>query len=219
MSPADIILVLVAYLFGAFPFSQLVARWRTGLNLREVGEGNVGSRNVWHVAGPQWGLAAFALDMLKGLAAVELAQVASAPAVVVLLCGVAAMLGHQFPLFLRGRGGKGLATGAGALLAVTPLSVLGGLALLGLVYLITRNFNPSVTLGVIAMILLPLALREPFWVAGYTLVLALLAGLKKMLDRPHEQKVWARDPWEGPARPGFTDEGGDQAPQPDERAR
>jgi glycerol-3-phosphate acyltransferase PlsY len=219
MSPADVILVLVAYLLGALPFSQLIARWRTGLDLREVGEGNVGSRNVWHVAGPQWGVAAFALDVFKGLAAVEVGRVAGAADVVVLLCGVAAMLGHQFPIFLLGRGGKGLATGAGALLAVTPLSVLGGLAVLGLVYLITHNFNPSVTLGIIAMILLPLALREPLWVAGYTLTLALLAGLKKLLDRPHEQKVWAREPWKGTALPGFMDEAGDKTPPPEDHAR
>jgi glycerol-3-phosphate acyltransferase PlsY len=219
MKLADIFLVVFAYLLGALPFSQLITQWRTGLNLHEVGEGNVGSRNVWHVAGPQWGVAAFALDALKGLIPVELAQGASAPAPVLLLCGVAAVLGHQFPIFLRGRGGKGLSTAAGALLALTPLSVLGGLVVLGLVYLITRNFNPSLALGIIAMVLLPLALREPLWMAGYTVALALLAGLKKVLDRPHEQEVWARDPWQGTARPGFTDDGGDWAPQSDERGR
>jgi glycerol-3-phosphate acyltransferase PlsY len=120
---------------------------------------------------------------------------------------------------LRGHGGKGLATGAGALLAVTPLSDVGGLAVLGLVYLITRNFNPSVTVGIIAMILLPLALQEPLWMVGYTLALALLAGLKKLLDRPHEQKVWAQDPWQGTARPGYTDESHDQPPSPDDRGK
>jgi glycerol-3-phosphate acyltransferase PlsY len=218
MNPA-VVVVPLAYLLGAVPFSQLLASWRTGQNLREVGEGNVGSRNVWHVAGPLWGLAAFGLDTLKGLGAIELARAASAPDVVALLCGVAAVLGHQFPVFLRGNGGKGLATGLGALLAVTPLSCLGGLVVLGLVYLITRNFNPSVTLGIIAMIVLPLLLREPLWVPGYTLALALLAGLKKLLDRPHEQKVWAQQPWEGTARPGYTEKGGDEPPALDDHAR
>jgi acyl phosphate:glycerol-3-phosphate acyltransferase len=215
MSPTAIILVLFAYLLGSIPFSQLITSWRTGLNLREVGEGNVGSRNVWHVAGPQWGLAAFGLDTFKGLCAIEVARAARTPEVVALLCGVAALVGHQFPIFLRGRGGKGLATALGALLAVTPLSALGGLAVLGLVYLVTRDFNPSVALGVVAMIVLPVALREPLWVAGYVLALALLAGLKKQLDRPHEQEVWARRRWEGTARPGFTEERGDEAPAPD----
>src|SRR5215469_6029531 len=126
MNPGDIILVLVAYLLGSIPFSQLITSWRTGVNLREVGEGNVGSRNVWHVAGPAWGLAAFGLDTCKGLGAVELARAARVPEVVALLCGVVALLGHQFSIFLQGHGGKGLATGLGALLAVNPLSGLGG---------------------------------------------------------------------------------------------
>src|SRR5215467_14005175 len=92
MNPTVIILVVFAYLLGSIPFSQLITSWRTGLNLREVGEGNVGSRNVWHVAGPEWGLAAFGLDACKGLGALELARAARAPGAVVLLCGVAALL-------------------------------------------------------------------------------------------------------------------------------
>jgi glycerol-3-phosphate acyltransferase PlsY len=219
MNPTVIILVVFAYLLGSIPFSQILASWRTGLNLHEVGEGNVGSRNVWHVAGPEWGLVAFGLDACKGLGALELARAARAPEAVVLLCGVAALLGHQFPIFLRSHGGKGLATALGVLLVVTPLTSVGGLAVLGLAYLLTRDFNPSVALGVIAMILLPIVLREPLWVAGYALALALLAGLKKVLDRAHEQEVWARRPWQGSARPGFTDDGSDEAPAPDGQAR
>lgn len=218
MNPIVIILVVFAYVLGSIPFSQLIASWRTGLNLREVGEGNVGSRNVWHVAGPEWGLVAFGLDTCKGLGALELARAARAPEAVALLCGVAALLGHQFPIFLRSHGGKGLATALGAMVVVSPLTSLGGLAVLGLAYLLTRDFNPSVALGVIAMILLPVVLREPLWIAGYALVLALLAGLKKVLDRAHEQEVWARRPWQGTARPGFTDDGGDEAPAPDGQA-
>jgi len=212
------ILLLFAYLLGSIPFSQLITSWRMGLNLREVGEGNVGSRNVWHVVGPEWGLAAFALDAFKGIGALEVARAARAPEAVALLCGVAALLGHQFPIFLRSHGGKGLATALGALLVVTPFSSVGGLAVLGLVYLFTRDFNPSVAVGIIAMIVLPLLLREPLWVAGYVLALALLAALKKLLDRAHEQEVWARRPWAGTARPGFTEDGVDKAPAPDGQA-
>src|SRR5258708_37884707 len=144
------ILVLFAYVLGSIPLSQLITSWRTGLNLREVGEGSVGSRNVWHVIGPEWGLVAFALDAFKGIGALEVARAARAPEVVALLCGVAALLGHQFPIFLRSHGGKGLAPGLGALLVVTPLSSVGGLAVLGLVYLLTRGFNPRVAGGLLA---------------------------------------------------------------------
>src|SRR5258707_7797587 len=130
------ILVLFAYLLGSLPFSQLITAWRTGLNLREVGEGSVGSRNVWHVVGPEWGLAAFALDACKGLGALEVARAARVPEAVALLCGVAALLGHQYPIFLRRHGGKGLAAALGAPLGGTPLSSVGGPAVGGIGYLL-----------------------------------------------------------------------------------
>jgi glycerol-3-phosphate acyltransferase PlsY len=59
-------LVLAAYLLGSIPFSHLITTWRTGLVIREFGEGHVGSRNVWHVVGPRWGVLTFVLDTLKG---------------------------------------------------------------------------------------------------------------------------------------------------------
>src|SRR5215472_19333646 len=128
MSPTVIILVVFAYLLGSIPFSQILASWRTGLNLHEVGEGNVGSRNVWHVAGPSWGLLAALLDCLKGYAVYTLSG-AFVPQPGMLLAGIAVLLGHQFPIFLRGRGGKGLATALGVLLALSPVSSLCALLL------------------------------------------------------------------------------------------
>src|SRR5579872_2282158 len=101
-----VVLILFGYLLGSVPFSQLIAHARADVNLREVGEGNVGSRNVWHVVGPAWGVLAFLLDGLKGLLAYDAAVAAGLPLAGVLLVGVAVLLGHQFPIFLRGRGGK-----------------------------------------------------------------------------------------------------------------
>jgi glycerol-3-phosphate acyltransferase PlsY len=195
-------MMLCAYLVGSIPFSQLITHWRAGLNLREVGEGNVGSRNVWHVVGPRWGVLAAFLDGLKGYVVCRVAS-ALLPPVGVLLAGIAVLLGHQFPVFLRGRGGKGLATSLGVLLALSPFSSLGGLAVLGLGYLIFRDFNPSLVLAIIAMIVLPVVFHQPVWISAYALCLALLAALKKRLDLSHEEHVWNSDPWQGAARPGW----------------
>jgi glycerol-3-phosphate acyltransferase PlsY len=216
MTASIVVLVLFAYLLGSIPFSQIITSWRSGLNLREVGEGNVGSRNVWHVVGPGWGLLAAGLDTAKGLLAYEAGIAAHVPLVGVLLGGVAVLLGHQFPLFLRGRGGKGLATALGVLLGLTPLSTLSSLSVLGLAYLAFRNFNPALIAGTIAIIVLPvLFFRQPLWVSAYALVLALLAGVKKLLDRPQEEHAWTSHPWQGPARPGLRAEARDTAPPPD----
>lgn len=213
------VLILFDYLLGSIPCSQLIASWRTGQDLREVGEGNVGSRNVWHVVGPGWGMLAAALDTLKGVIAVEVGVAAALPLAGILLGGAAVLLGHQFPLFLRGRGGKGLSTGLGVLLSLSPISTICALTVLALAYLVFHDFNVAVVPGVVAIILLPVPLHQPLWVPAYALSLALLLAGKKLLDRPHEQRVWASRPWSSAARPGWTGGADEEAPAPDTRPR
>ncbi|HEY1389252.1 MAG TPA: glycerol-3-phosphate acyltransferase [Ktedonobacterales bacterium] len=203
MDKLSLVVILGAYLIGSIPFSQIITRLRTGLKLYEVGEGNVGSRNVWHVVGPQWGVLALLLDCLKGYL-VYWAATALVPAASAVLAGVAVVLGHQFSIFLRGRGGKGLAPALGVVLAISPLSTLCAVLILALAFLITRDFNPSVTVAIVAIILLPLLFRQPLWVPVYTLVLALLAALKKWLDHAHDTRVWNSHPWQGEANPGWV---------------
>lgn len=207
MSQKLVVLILFSYLLGSIPFSQLIAHARSDVTLREVGEGNVGSRNVWHVVGPIWGVLAFLLDVLKGLLAYKAAVAVGLSLIGVLLVGVAVVLGHQFPVFLRFRGGKGLSTASGILLGLTPLSTIGGYLVLGLAYLVLRDFNPAVTFGAIAMVVLPVVVRQPLWVPAYAVVLGLLLAAKKLLDRPHESRVWERQPWHDDARPGWQESG------------
>jgi glycerol-3-phosphate acyltransferase PlsY len=207
MNQQYVVVILSAYLIGSIPFSQLISQWRTGLNLRDVGEGNVGSRNVWHVAGPSWGLLAALLDCLKGYA-VYIVSGVFVPQAGMLLAGIAVLLGHQFPIFLRGRGGKGLATALGVSLALSPLSSLCALLLLFLSFAVLRDFNRSLIVAVIAIILLPVPFHQPIWVSVYALSLALVAGLKKRLDRSHETEVWRAHPWQGEATPGWQNSAG-----------
>jgi acyl phosphate:glycerol-3-phosphate acyltransferase len=202
MDQRTLVIALCAYLAGSIPFSQIIATWRAGLRLLEVGEGNVGSRNVWHVVGPPWGVTAGLLDCLKGYLVCLAASVVATPGDA-LLAGVAVMLGHQFPIFLRGRGGKGLATGLGVMLSLSPVSTVCGLAALGVAYVILHNFNPSLAVAMVAIIVLPIAFRQPLWVSGYALGLSLLAAFKKWLDRSHETRVWSERPWKGTAAPGW----------------
>ena len=119
-------LMIVGYLAGSVPFSYLVARAR-GVDLRTVGSGNIGGANVWRACGFGPFVVAAALDMLKGmlptLAALWLLP--GQPGIAVLV-GVAAILGHSYPLFLGFKGGKAVATSGGVLLAIMPVLVLVG---------------------------------------------------------------------------------------------
>lgn len=118
MSGLELLAVAVGYVVGAVSPATLLAR-RQGIDLREVGSGNPGATNVGRALGPRTGLAVAVLDVLKGLlpaAAFGLVDHRSG-----LIAGVAAVLGHVTSPFLRGRGGKGVATAAGAILGSHPL--------------------------------------------------------------------------------------------------
>lgn len=113
------LLLLGAYLVGAIPFSQLLARLN-GVDLREVGSGNVGAGNLTKSVGLPWGITAGVLDGLKGLLPVLLCLNAGLGPGAAGLVGVAAVAGHNWSIFMRGRSGRGLATAFGVILALHP---------------------------------------------------------------------------------------------------
>jgi glycerol-3-phosphate acyltransferase PlsY len=135
--PSAWILIALAYLIGAVPFGLLIAKRVSGIDLREFGSGNIGTSNAVRAMGRRWGFVVFLLDFLKGFLPVlacswlvgeqelHLLQV---------LTGTAAVLGHCYPIYLGFRGGKGVATGCGAIIAIDwKIFVCGGL-----VWLVTR---------------------------------------------------------------------------------
>lgn len=122
------VLSLVAYLIGAIPFGLLVAKSR-GVDIRSQGSGNIGATNVFRVIGKGWGILTFTLDALKGFVPAFFFPMllrSDASAEWGVLFGSCAILGHSFPVYLRFKGGKGVATGAGMLLGVAPVAVLIG---------------------------------------------------------------------------------------------
>ncbi len=120
------IFTVVAYLFGAIPFGLLVAKSQ-GIDIREKGSGNIGATNVFRVVGKGWGVFTLVLDALKGfLPAYFFPLAAGCGSDYGVLFGMAAILGHSFPVYLKFKGGKGVATSAGMLLGVAPLAVAFG---------------------------------------------------------------------------------------------
>ena len=148
-----------SYLLGSIPASFLIAKYGFGVDLRTVGSGNVGATNALRAIGPKAGVPALIMDALKGTLAVVLApQVLPGGGAMGLLafqltCGVAAVLGHSFTIFLGFKGGKGVATGAGVFLAVAPKP----LGLSFAVFMVTVAATRYVSLGsVLAALSLPL---------------------------------------------------------------
>ncbi len=147
--------VLASYLLGSIPFGLLLGKLR-GVDIRTVGSGNIGATNVGRALGRPWALVAFALDFAKGWLpafwlgplCVRLADGSDEEArVAAVLAGAGAVLGHCWPLYLRFRGGKGVATGCGALVGLHPLVFLAG----GAVWLVTLGLFRMVGLSSLAM--------------------------------------------------------------------
>src|SRR2546423_125392 len=140
-----VVLLVGSYLLGSIPFGYLAGRL-VGIDIRQAGSGNVGATNVVRVLGKRYGYPVFALDVLKGFGAVKIAMLVAAgrspdwnsPEIVGILAAMSSILGHLYPPWLKVNGGKGVATSAGALLALTPVATLIGVAIWIIVFWLTR---------------------------------------------------------------------------------
>ncbi|MBN1360786.1 MAG: glycerol-3-phosphate 1-O-acyltransferase PlsY [Sedimentisphaerales bacterium] len=139
MPAVFIVAVVVAYLVGAVPFGVLIAKMH-GKDLRSIGSGNIGATNVARACGRKWGYICFGLDVVKGLAPVatfplvtprsEAAPASAGFFAMWLAVGIAAIIGHIFPLYLRFKGGKGVSTSFGVALGLWPYFTVCGLVAL-----------------------------------------------------------------------------------------
>lgn len=137
-----ILLVVVAYLSGSVPYGLVLTRLVAGVDVRQVGSGNIGATNVARAGGKVLGLVVLSLDVLKAVAPVVAARwiLAGSPNAEPWVTGVAvaAFVGHVFPVWLRFQGGKGVATGLGIFLVLAPWAALAGVAAYAALYAITR---------------------------------------------------------------------------------
>jgi len=140
-------LLFVAYLLGSIPFGLILAKVFGGADVRKAGSGNIGATNVARVVGPFAGVLTLLLDAAKGWFAVWLAgRVTHGNATMMVLAGFFALVGHCFPVWLRFRGGKGVATAAGVFAALCPIAMAGAL----LLFLLVVGFWRLVSLGSLA---------------------------------------------------------------------
>jgi glycerol-3-phosphate acyltransferase PlsY len=139
------IIAFVSYLFGSFPAGYFAGRI-TGVDIRSFGSGNIGATNVLRALGKKWGYGVFFVDAFKGFCAVRLAvflaehsAVARPYAVQVgIFAGVMCVIGHMFPVWLKFKGGKGVATSAGVVFGLMPLAIVIVFLLWVVVFEITR---------------------------------------------------------------------------------
>jgi acyl phosphate:glycerol-3-phosphate acyltransferase len=175
--PVSVLVVVAAYLIGSVPFALILAR-RFGIgDLRRIGSGNLGAANVLRTSGVRAGVTVMLLDMAKGAGSVILAQRFDSGAVTA-AAGLAAIVGHVFPVWLRFRGGKGVATACGVFSLLTPLAVGPVLAVfLGAVW-VTRYISVGSILASVALAPIAYATGSPAPVLAVTVAAAILIVIR-----------------------------------------
>ena len=162
-----IVVLTGSYLLGSIPFGYLIGRI-AGIDIRKVGSCNIGATNVLRVLGKRCGYAVFLLDFLKGFGAVKLSMLLAmrsppgwnSPELFGIIAAISSIVGHSYPPWLKFKGGKGVATSAGALFALTAVGGLIGLGIWIVIFWLTRYVSVA---SITAALLLPVVIFVISW--------------------------------------------------------
>ena len=152
--------VVIGYLLGSIPAAYIVAKQRKGIDIREVGVRNMGGANVLREVGKWEGSLVLIVDMGKGALSVYIAQLLGVSYLWVLAAGFAAMLGHNYPLYIGFRGGKGIATVMGIFFALSPVAMGITTLIIGFILLFARSYFVAIAITA------PFFLLVTWWVEG-----------------------------------------------------
>ena len=183
-------LALSAYLLGSIPFGLLIAKTK-GVDIREKGSGNIGATNVLRCLGKPLGITCFVLDVLKGfLPAAFFALLGNVDSAFGILFGILAILGHNFPIFLSFKGGKGVATSAGVLIGIAPLAVGIGILAWAIIFFTTGYVSLGSIIAAFAVIITGWVHINHYGLA-IAIALTLLGSLTIFRHRANIQRLLA----------------------------
>lgn len=181
-----LLVMVLSYLLGSIPSAVIVSRLARGVDIRELGDGNMGARNTFRNLGFWPGLAVALADGSKGALSVLIARWLGFTPFWQASAGVMALLGHDYPVFARFRGGQGLATIMGIFLALFPSQTALGLVVYGTIYLITRLSDLSAGIGC-GLIFVMLVLQRNWTFAVFVALVFITIPIRKVI-LDHQQK-------------------------------
>lgn len=185
----ELAVVVIAYLLGSIPTALIVSRVVAGADIRDLGDGNMGARNVSHVLGWRPAIAVAVADTAKGAAGVLASQAIGVDPVWQLAAGAGVVIGHDFPVFAKFRGGQGFAAAVGVFLVIVPFETLIGLSAFALVYLVTRGYNVSAGAGMGSLFASAVTSGQPPVLLAYVAAMLLSVPAKKVLDLPRRRSL------------------------------
>jgi len=177
--------IIIGYLIGSLPSAYIAGRLLKGADIRELGDGNMGTANAWRELGARAGIAVVISDIGKGAAAMLIATALGVPLPVLLLTGLAAVAGHNWPIFLGFRGGRGAATTIGVLVSLMPQAMAPPLAIAAVPLIITRNVILAGSFLFIPLPLFAWLLGAPGAHIAYCIALPCLVGFTHFITTRH----------------------------------
>ena len=178
----NIFAIATAYLLGSFPSAYVIGRILKRIDIRETGSGNVGGMNIYRAAGFLPGILTVLLDIGKGVLAVLLAVNWSEEPLVVFMAGLLVVLGHNYSVFLRFKGGKGLATGLGVFIALSPITIPFLLLAALCLTIVLRDTNTAFGASTLSIpLILYFQYQEAAWVL-FSLAFAVIILTKHIQD-------------------------------------
>jgi glycerol-3-phosphate acyltransferase PlsY len=192
--------VLLAYLLGSFPTALVYSRAAHRVDVRSLGDGNMGARNTRHQFGFSAGMLVALVDILKGALAVLMVRGVGLPLGWQAAGAAAVILGHDFPIFARFRGGQGFAATTGVFLAFFPYYTLLGFAVYCTLYLLLHNSDIAAGVGMGLVVLLVWLKQAPLWLLAFMVLALLFIPFKQWLDRPRRVRLGAEEDAPPPAR-------------------
>jgi glycerol-3-phosphate acyltransferase PlsY len=192
--------ILIAYVLGGIPFGYLLVRWTTGKDVRAEGSGNIGATNVLRTTGRGAGIATLVLDIAKGFGAVWIAaQLTNSDDFWMSAAALAVMAGHAFPVFLKFKGGKAVASFTGAFLYLTPLPLLSVAVIFAIIVASSRYISAASIFGAaifpfgVWMILHPSAsVLIASFIAGAFIVYRHKSNLERLRNGTENVFQWRR---------------------------
>ncbi|MFK8882292.1 glycerol-3-phosphate 1-O-acyltransferase PlsY [Bacillus velezensis] len=188
------LLIILAYVIGSIPSGLIVGKLAKGIDIREHGSGNLGATNAFRTLGVKAGSVVIAADILKGTLAAALPFLLHVP-IHPLLAGVAAVIGHVFPVFAKFKGGKAVATSGGVLLFYAPLLFVTMVAVFFVFLFLTKFVSLSSMLTGIYTIIYCLFVKDPYLLIVVTLLTAFViyrhrANIKRIINKTEPKIKW-----------------------------
>jgi len=168
--PLGVLGIIIGYLLGSIPTAYIVSRLRKGIDIRNIGSRNMGGANVMREIGAREGVLVGLIDVAKGAVAILIAQALGIPELWVFGAGFASLVGHNFPVFARFRGGRGAATIIGIFFVLAPEAMLSTLVIVAIPFFTTRKFGAALLVGFALLPLFIWLLESSLALVGYALV-------------------------------------------------